>query len=221
MKQAVSAPAGGHYVASAFMQGGDVGNDADIRFFVLVNGKEAGSDPVQLTGWVNWKEPVVRFTANAGDEISVGVSVKCAPGGWGTIDDVVLAMDTESAGTGDQETEAENPVGTPVVDLSHGYQIPEYAPGDRTVLDSYYRVKNEKNIQIYHTIALDQFDSPDNPSEEQLLSDIQSSELPEKFKSIAAEFAQTIMHTYPGIDMRVFDYNISDEIFDRYLAEHG
>ena len=46
---------------------------------------------MQLTGWVNWKEPVVEFDAAAGDAVTVGFSVKCKPGGWGTIDDVVLA----------------------------------------------------------------------------------------------------------------------------------
>ncbi len=91
MQQTVTVEEDGEYDASAFLQGGDTGKDADIRFFVLVNGEEAGSEPVTLDGWVNWKEPAVHFTAAAGDAVSVGVSVKCAPGGWGTVDDVVLA----------------------------------------------------------------------------------------------------------------------------------
>lgn len=91
VEQTVKVGESGTYVATAALQGGDVGDDADIRLYVRVNDKEAGSDPVQLTGWVNWKEPVVEFDAAAGDAVTVGFSVKCKPGGWGTIDDVVLA----------------------------------------------------------------------------------------------------------------------------------
>ena len=91
MQQTVTVEEEGTYTASAFLQGGDTGSDAVIEFFVLVDGTEAGCDPVQLTGWVNWKEPVVEFAAPAGAAVTVGTRVKCKPGGWGTIDDVVLA----------------------------------------------------------------------------------------------------------------------------------
>jgi hypothetical protein len=36
---------------------------------------------VQLTGWLNWKQPVVEFSAVEDSRITVGVHVKCAPGG--------------------------------------------------------------------------------------------------------------------------------------------
>ncbi len=90
MKQTVTLSDAGRYRATAAIQGGDVGDDADIRMFVTVNGEETQSDPIALTGWVNWKEPVIEFDASADDSVSVGFHVKCKPGGWGTIDDVSL-----------------------------------------------------------------------------------------------------------------------------------
>ncbi len=101
MKQTVTVKETGQYTASAFLQGGDVGDDAEIVFFAKVNDQITGEEAVQLTGWVNWKQPSLTFPADAGDEVTVGARVKCAPGGWGTIDDVVLALQNADTTQGD------------------------------------------------------------------------------------------------------------------------
>ncbi len=91
-EQTIEAPADGKYSAFAFIQGGDVGNDCVVRFYVKVNGEEAAADDsASLTGWAEWKKTEVEgIEAKAGDEITVGMYVSCAAGGWGTMDEFCL-----------------------------------------------------------------------------------------------------------------------------------
>jgi len=63
-----------------------------VRFYVKVNGEEAAADDsASLTGWAEWKKTEVEgIEAKAGDEITVGMYVSCAAGGWGTMDEFCL-----------------------------------------------------------------------------------------------------------------------------------
>lgn len=91
VEQTVSGLTAGDYTATVNLQGGDVGSNAEIYLYVIVDGQEITSDPVTLAGWVNWQTPVISdITLKADGEITVGVSVKCAGGGWGTMDDFML-----------------------------------------------------------------------------------------------------------------------------------
>ena len=92
VEQTVKVPDTGSYSAFANIQGGDVGDDCEIKFYVKVNGADAATDDsVTLTGWAEWKKAEVSgVSANAGDDITVGMYVKCAAGGWGTMDDFCL-----------------------------------------------------------------------------------------------------------------------------------
>ncbi len=92
VEQTVKAPSDGKYTAFASVQGGDAGDDHIVKFYVKVNGNEVASDDsIKLTGWVDWKKPMLTgISASAGDEITVGMYVNCAPGGWGTMDDFCL-----------------------------------------------------------------------------------------------------------------------------------
>ena len=76
----------------AHVQGGDVGDDCVVKFYVKVNGEEAASDEsAKLTGWVDWKKTEVSgVSAREGDEITVGMYVSCVAGGWGTMDEFCL-----------------------------------------------------------------------------------------------------------------------------------
>ena len=91
-EQTIEAPDDGKYSAFAFIQGGDVGSDCVVRFYVKVNGEEAAADDsASLTGWAEWKKTEVKgIEAKAGDEITVGMYVSCAAGGWGTMDEFCL-----------------------------------------------------------------------------------------------------------------------------------
>ena len=73
------------------MQGGDVGSVAEISIYAIVNGVTYESDPVTLQGWINWQTPVIKdIPLDGASDIIVGAHVKCAAGGWGTIDDFNL-----------------------------------------------------------------------------------------------------------------------------------
>lgn len=81
----------GSYGATFSIQGGDVGNDAEIYLYVIVNGKETRSELITLNGWLDWQEPVISGIALDGSTpITVGISVRCQGGGWGTMDDVTI-----------------------------------------------------------------------------------------------------------------------------------
>lgn len=91
VEQTVSGLTSGTYTASANIQGGDVGSSAEIYLYVIVNGEEIVSDPVKLAGWVNWQTPVIKdIELKADGDITVGMAVKCAGNGWGTMDDFEL-----------------------------------------------------------------------------------------------------------------------------------
>lgn len=78
----------GVYDATVCMQGGDVGSDAEFIFFVDTGSKVYESDPVALTGWVEWKNvKLTDIEVDGNSEVKIGISAKCAPGGWGTFDD--------------------------------------------------------------------------------------------------------------------------------------
>ena len=73
------------------MQGGDVGADAEIYLYATVNGTTYQSELVTLSGWCNWQVPqITGIKLDGTSDVTVGVYVKCAGGGWGTIDDFYL-----------------------------------------------------------------------------------------------------------------------------------
>ncbi len=88
VEQKITATKAGSYTAVANIQGGDVGDDAVIYLYVVVNGTKYESQKVTLDGWINWKTPMVKdVTIAEGDEVIVGMYVKCAADGWGTMDE--------------------------------------------------------------------------------------------------------------------------------------
>lgn len=91
VEQTVSGLEAGNYTLNANIQGGDVGSTAEIYLYAIVNGKTYQSDPVTLTGWCNWQTPVIEdIPLDGASEITVGMHVACAGGGWGTLDDFYL-----------------------------------------------------------------------------------------------------------------------------------
>ena len=91
VEQTVSGLEEGSYTLQAQMQGGDVGSAAEISIYAIVNGETYESDPVTLQGWINWQTPVIKdIPLDGASDIIVGAHVKCAAGGWGTIDDFNL-----------------------------------------------------------------------------------------------------------------------------------
>lgn len=94
VEQTLTGLPAGSYGATVSIQGGDVGNDAEIYLYVIVNGQEIRSGLVTLNGWLSWQEPVISgITLDGSTDITIGVSVKCQGGGWGTMDDVTLFVE--------------------------------------------------------------------------------------------------------------------------------
>ena len=79
----------GTYSFSIKAQGGDVGDSAKMYIYVKVQDKEYTQD-YMVDGWINWKNPVIRNIPVTGGTVTVGVSIKTAAKGWGTVDDFYL-----------------------------------------------------------------------------------------------------------------------------------
>lgn len=91
VEQTVSGLDAGDYTLTANIQGGDVGSDAEIYLYAKANGQTYQSEPVTLTGWCNWQTPeIADIPLDGASDITIGVYVKCAGGGWGTMDDFYL-----------------------------------------------------------------------------------------------------------------------------------
>lgn len=88
IEQEIEIPTGGEYAAVANIQGGDVGSAAEIYLYVISGDQIYKSEPAKLAGWQQWQKlKVDSVPVNAGDVVRVGMSVKAAAKGWGTMDD--------------------------------------------------------------------------------------------------------------------------------------
>ena len=91
ISQTVTGLSAGSYTLTDYIQGGDVGKNANIILFAEAEGKVYESDPVTLSGWVNWKDPKIENIVLSQDgEITIGMKVTSGGGGWGTMDDFYL-----------------------------------------------------------------------------------------------------------------------------------
>lgn len=83
----------GKYKYAISIMGGDAG-ETDIYAYVKVNGEIIAKAPMGITSYNNWDTGVIpEFSVAAGDEVTVGIYVKCqgtGAGAWGKIDDALL-----------------------------------------------------------------------------------------------------------------------------------
>lgn len=109
----------GVYKLGAFVEGGDCGDAAEFKLYAVVGDNNLSTD-TGVTGWQNWANPEVTdiIVNTDSTEITVGVSVKAASGGWGAWDDFYFYK------TGDVSSEE---IG--------GEDNPTPAPGDDPVID--------------------------------------------------------------------------------------
>lgn len=83
----------GIYSASMDIEGGDVGDSADIYLCVWVGEKIYTSEKAVLTGGGEWKHLVIdNIPITTGDSVKVGLCLKCAANGWGMYDNFELIM---------------------------------------------------------------------------------------------------------------------------------
>ena len=83
----------GVYQFTISIMGGDAG-DTEIFCYALVDGVEVGRAPMRITSYGNWDTQTVKnIEVQAGQTVTVGISVKCSGAGngaWGKIDDALL-----------------------------------------------------------------------------------------------------------------------------------
>lgn len=88
-EQRITDLADGTYSFSIKAQGGDVGTTPEMFIYVQV-GDTVYRQDFTVDGWVNWKNPKIDNIPVTGGTVTVGVFVKTAAKGWGTIDDFYL-----------------------------------------------------------------------------------------------------------------------------------
>ena len=91
VEQTISGLSEGSYTVSANIQGGDVGENAEIYLYAVINGETYQSDPVTLAGWCVWQTPeITDLPLDGASDVTIGMHVTCQAKGWGTIDDFYL-----------------------------------------------------------------------------------------------------------------------------------
>ena len=96
LEQSVQDLATGNYVYSISIMGGD-GGKTEIYAYVKINGEIVATADTKITVYNEWHTAAIENIAyTAGDEITVGLYVKCAgPNAWGKIDDAMLNIVTK------------------------------------------------------------------------------------------------------------------------------
>lgn len=83
----------GTYKLTGYTQGDTAGDaNSKVYFYVIVNGETLTVDS-QLNGYVNWYCAELGGINVTGGEITIGVCVQNAAGGWGTIDNITLVKE--------------------------------------------------------------------------------------------------------------------------------
>lgn len=79
----------GNYRFTISAQGGDIAEGAELYIYAVSDGVTY-TTPFVLDGWVSWQQPVIESIPCQSGSMTVGVYIKCAGGGWGTVDDFLL-----------------------------------------------------------------------------------------------------------------------------------
>lgn len=89
VRQTIAGLAPGRYKLSVVIHGGDAKNQ-DMRIFASSGGKEYAA-PTDVDGWRNFRTPSIPEIAVTDGTVTIGASVSCDAGGWGSLDDFVLS----------------------------------------------------------------------------------------------------------------------------------
>ena len=79
----------GVYQLSAYAQGGDMAEDAQLELFAVTGSGELTA-AFMLTSWNDWKNPTIPEIEVTDGTLTIGVRMKCNGGSWGTVDDFCL-----------------------------------------------------------------------------------------------------------------------------------
>ncbi|SFG75385.1 arabinogalactan endo-1,4-beta-galactosidase [Lachnospiraceae bacterium C7] len=88
-EQVIQVPKG-TYELSAFLEGGDVGEQAQFELYAIVDGKTYSVN-TNVDGWKNYSNPTIdNIVVNEDKKITIGVKGKAKANGWGAWDDFTL-----------------------------------------------------------------------------------------------------------------------------------
>lgn len=88
VEQTITGVPAGKYTATANIQGGDMGDSMEVIMYVIVGDTKYESAPITLQGWTVWQVPLIKdITLTDAADVTVGMYVKGAAKGWGTMDD--------------------------------------------------------------------------------------------------------------------------------------
>lgn len=92
-EQTISGLEAGTYKLTGYIQGDTAGDDnADIYFYAIIDGETIKAETT-LSGYVAWNMTELGGLDVQNGEITIGVNVTNAPGGWGTIDAISLVKE--------------------------------------------------------------------------------------------------------------------------------
>ncbi len=92
-EQALTGLEAGTYKLTAYCQGDTAGDtNGKIYFYVVADGQEYTVDG-QLNGYVNWYCAELGSISVTSGDVTIGICVQNAAGGWGTIDAITLVKE--------------------------------------------------------------------------------------------------------------------------------
>ena len=81
----------GYYNYTVSLQGGDAGDSAEFLIYAEDENGERLVAESGVSGWQNWQSPEISaIYVGADGSLTLGVSVRAAPGAWGSFDDFYL-----------------------------------------------------------------------------------------------------------------------------------
>ena len=128
----------GVYKFGGYIQGGDVGDDAEFTYSIQVG----DSDPVtttadELMGWKNWIDTSISKVKITEDNTTVTIKVKgsnIAAGGWGSWDDFYIIEDTSSTTPSGGSSSSTGTPSTPTTPETPSTDDTTTTPDDTTVI---------------------------------------------------------------------------------------
>lgn len=92
LQQTVTVSEAGTYVLSAYSQGDDTTGSSFTAYVKDADGNVLSSVDWANAGWAAWQNPVIEVTLEAGQTVTVGITINGNAGFWGTIDDVTFGL---------------------------------------------------------------------------------------------------------------------------------
>lgn len=142
--QNIVIPATGYYKLTTNLQGGGGASTDKFTLFLSSNGT-VYSDSMGVSGWQNWdKGEVSQVLLQAGDTITIGVSVNAAAEAWGSFDDFYLYQ-----------------VNAPVVSVDMTGLIT--AADTKTILEIFGAIKTTSSVEGVETTVRGVYHTPNLP----------------------------------------------------------